>query len=171
MTNREWLNTLSDERLWVQMKWIVTRKSLESTNADNYIPKWLGEEHKKSEQDSSCSLGLSPQTAATSQTIIHKPTYLKSQQKRNEMTHHLIISECFAAPVLNGDKSFEVRYGNDRGFQKGDKVQFTVVDDIGIAMTHPLNEVTFVITYVLSGCGLKKDYVVFGIKKFKGETE
>lgn len=44
-------------------------------------------------------------------------------------------------------------------------------DDIGIAMTHPLNEVTFVITYVLSGCGLKEDYVVFGIKKFKGETE
>lgn len=87
------------------------------------------------------------------------------------MTHHLKIRLCFANPVLNGDKSFEVRYNNDRGFQKGDKVQFTVVDDIGISMSHPLNEEIFVITYVLSGYGLREDYVVFGIKKYKGETE
>ncbi len=88
------------------------------------------------------------------------------------MTHDLHISECFAEPVLSGEKSFEVRYNNDRGFQKGDKVQFTVVDDINIPiMFHPLNKETFVITYVLSGYGLKEDYVVFGIKKCEGETE
>lgn len=87
------------------------------------------------------------------------------------MTHHLKIKECFAEPVLNGDKSFEVRYNVDRGFQKGDKVQFTVIDDINITMSHPLDRETFVITYVLSGRGLKEDYVVFGIKKLEGETK
>lgn len=88
------------------------------------------------------------------------------------MTHSLYISECFAEPVLNGEKSFEVRFNNGRGFQKGDKVQFTVVDDINIPiMFHPLNKETFVITYVLSGYGLKEDYVVFGIKKIEGDTE
>ena len=88
------------------------------------------------------------------------------------MTHQLKIGECFAESVLNGEKSFEVRFNNDRGFQKGDKVQFTVVDDINIPiMFHPLNKETFVITYVLSGYGLKEGYVVIGIKKIEGETE
>lgn len=81
------------------------------------------------------------------------------------MTHQLKIKQCFADPVLSGDKSFEVRYNADRGFQKGDKVHFTVIDDTGISMSHALNRKTFVITYVLSGYGLKEDYVAFGIQE------
>lgn len=69
----------------------------------------------------------------------------------------------FADAVMSGEKNFEVRY-NDRGYQKGDKVKFKVMDG-SISSYHPLNERTFEITYVLNGWGIKEDYVVFGIKK------
>ena len=80
------------------------------------------------------------------------------------MIHHLKISDKFADAVLNGDKTFEVRY-NDRGYNKGDKIVFTVVDSsFTYAVTHPLTDKMFEITYVLSGWGIKVGYVVFGIK-------
>ena len=87
------------------------------------------------------------------------------------MRHFLKLNQRFADPVYNGDKRFEIRY-NDRAFQKGDEVKFTVVDDNGIEtksfwdkgrreyMTHPLESMTFEISYVLSGWGLKNGYVV-----------
>ena len=81
------------------------------------------------------------------------------------MTHNLKIRDQFADAVLNGEKTFEVRY-NDRGYQKGDQIVFTVIDDIGITMHHhPLNDKVYEIMYVLSGWGIKEDYVVFGIKR------
>lgn len=78
------------------------------------------------------------------------------------MIHHLKISDKFADAVLNGDKTFEVRY-NDRGYNKGDVIVFTVVDS-SFTVTHPLTDKMFEITYVLSGWGIKEDYVVFGMK-------
>ena len=81
------------------------------------------------------------------------------------MTHELKILECFADAVFCGEKTFEVRYNGDRGFQKGDTILFIVVDKSGIKnIHHPLNSLTYRITYVLSGYGLKEDHVVFGIK-------
>lgn len=81
------------------------------------------------------------------------------------MTHKIKIRESFANAVNNGDKTFEVRK-NDRGYQKGDTVQFIVLyDSDGCEMiNHPLMEKTFQITYVLSGWGLEDGYCVFGIK-------
>lgn len=80
------------------------------------------------------------------------------------MIHHIKINDKFADAILDGDKTFEVRY-NDRGYNKGDKIVFIVVDDIGThILYHPLNDKMFEITYVLSGWGIKENYVVFGIK-------
>ena len=78
------------------------------------------------------------------------------------MTHKIKILKQFADTVLSGEKSFEVRH-NDRGYQKGDNVEFQVMDG-DHAISHPLNDRVFEITYVLSGWGIEKDYVVFGIK-------
>ena len=80
------------------------------------------------------------------------------------MTHKIKIQDQFADAVLNGEKTFEVRL-NDRNYQRGDYVEFNVVFE-GLELTnHPLNKQIFIITYVLSGWGLKEGYVAFGIKR------
>lgn len=79
------------------------------------------------------------------------------------MKHILKLYKEYADPVLNGEKSFEIRY-NDRGYQKGDLIQFQVIDG-PYEMNHPLNNETFEITYVLSGWGLKDNWAALSIKK------
>lgn len=87
------------------------------------------------------------------------------------MIHHLKISDKFADAVLNGEKTFEVRY-NDRGYNKGDRIFFKVIDDNKFSvLTHPLNDKMFEIAYVLSGWGIKEDYVVFSIKQVEGKEQ
>ncbi len=81
------------------------------------------------------------------------------------MTHHIKLSEHFAEAVLLGRKNFEIR-NNDRGYQFGDLVQFQVMGKEG-PVEHELNALTYEITYVLSGWGLKEGYVVFGIREVK----
>lgn len=78
-------------------------------------------------------------------------------------THTLKLQKEFCDHVNEGLKPFEIRL-NDRGYQKGDLVQFKAQDGF-LSMHHSINNETFVITYVLSGYGLKDGYVVFGIKK------
>lgn len=91
------------------------------------------------------------------------------------MRHFLKLNYRFADPVYNGDKRFEIR-NNDRAFQKGDEVKFTVINDEGAEYkrwnkltgyyeSHPLEDMLFEITYIISGWGLKNGYVVFGIKE------
>ena len=83
------------------------------------------------------------------------------------MVHRIKLSEDFAEAVLTGDKSFEIRK-NDRGYQKGDVVIFTVVERGNPAFTvatNPLNGRMYEITYVISGWGLQDGYVVFGIRR------
>jgi len=83
------------------------------------------------------------------------------------MSHHkLKLLEQFADVVYSGEKPFEIRE-NDRGFQKGDTVEFDVRDKAGLMVTHPLGRERFEITYVLSGWGLKDGWVVFGIRKIE----
>lgn len=81
-------------------------------------------------------------------------------------THELKLSREFQEPILNGEKTFEVRF-NDRGFQKGDYVKFWVTDRRSVV--EPLDEKLFEITYVLSGWHIEPNYVVFGIKTVKEE--
>ena len=93
------------------------------------------------------------------------------------MIHELKIQKQWADAKLAGEKPFEIRK-NDRGFQKGDTVHYTVVDpktgehwgsdeeDIGGGYSrgarHPLEKCDFIITYVREGAdGLEKGFCVY----------
>lgn len=43
-------------------------------------------------------------------------------------THNIKLNHNYADAVMNGDKTFEIRY-NDRGYQRGDRVIFTDEED------------------------------------------
>ena len=79
----------------------------------------------------------------------------------------MIIQENFAGSVLSGEKSFELRR-NDRGYQKGDLIQFEVVNSVGVLVPdHELEGKKFLITYVLSGWGLQDGFVALAIREVK----
>lgn len=79
------------------------------------------------------------------------------------MIHELKIRKQFADAIVENRKTFEVRI-NDRGFNAGDLVRFTVTDEVtGKKVDHPINKRTYEITYVLSGYGIRDGFVVFGI--------
>lgn len=89
------------------------------------------------------------------------------------MTHELKIKYDFVEPICKGEKTFEIRE-DDRGYQKGDTVKFRVVitadmmvkqNEFQKAYIRSIEESEYVITYVLSGWGLKNGFVVFGIRK------
>ena len=85
------------------------------------------------------------------------------------VTHQLKLLDTFADPVLNGSKTFELRF-NDRGFQCGDFIRFTVTNKAG-QIDHDLNTHLFKITYVLNGYGLKEGYVALGIRDVTPEVQ
>ena len=83
------------------------------------------------------------------------------------MLHCIKIKESYADAVNEGRKNFEVRL-NDRGYNAGDEVAFTVVNKFDMTdLYHPLTKKKFKITYVHSGLGMKEEYVVFGIEEIK----
>lgn len=83
------------------------------------------------------------------------------------MTHCIKIREQYADAVADGRKNFEVRL-NDRGYNAGDEVAFTVVNEFDMTdLFHPLNKKKYKITYVHSGLGMENGYVVFGIEEIK----
>ena len=79
------------------------------------------------------------------------------------MTHSLEIQKPFADALLDGTLTFDIRT-NDRGYQKGDIINYEVVDRMGLITSHRLNDESFIITYVLSGHGLQEGYVAFGVE-------
>ena len=89
-------------------------------------------------------------------------------------THILKLNSRYVGEILRGAKRFEVR-NNDRSFQRGDEVMFTVVNDQGEPieagrseikeMYHTLEEMVFRITFVVTGYGLKEGYCVFGFEE------
>lgn len=83
------------------------------------------------------------------------------------MTHEIKLKQDFVEAVSSGRKSFEVRK-NDRGYQTGDLIRFLPLDEDGDPnYDSPLAEKRFRITYLLSGWGIEKDYVVFSIMEVK----
>lgn len=86
------------------------------------------------------------------------------------MIHELKIFSSFVYPIMDGEKTFEIRE-NDRGFQKGDRVQFKVVSDDWTrrngSVINEFEHKVFKITYVINGWGLKNGFVVFGISEDK----
>ncbi len=91
----------------------------------------------------------------------------------NMRLHELKILECFADAVYAGEKTFEIRDNRDRGFQKGDRIQFTVIGTDGIKVPHALHspDCTFEITYVLPYYGLQEGYVALAIRKVIKKSE
>lgn len=85
-------------------------------------------------------------------------------------THKLKLNIAFCDAVLKGLKTFEIRK-DDRGFQTGDLINFTPVDDDGEACHHEIENHIYRITYVLNGWGLKDNYVVLAIKEEKALRE
>ena len=87
------------------------------------------------------------------------------------MTHNLKIKKQYADRVVTGEKPFEVRI-NDRDYQTGDILRFTVVDIASKPIEHKLNEKQYVITYILP---LEKftpiNYVVLGIREAGEQDE
>ena len=78
--------------------------------------------------------------------------------------HEIKLNEEFCDVVYCGEKNFEVRE-NDRGYQKGDRIKFNPITNMGLLFFHPIENKTYEITYVLSGWGIKEGYVVFGIEE------
>lgn len=79
-------------------------------------------------------------------------------------THDIKLNIAFCDDVLTGRKPFEIRQ-NDRGYQAGDHIKFTPIDEHCFVIKHEIQNKIYEITYVLSGWGLKEGYVVFGIKE------
>lgn len=78
--------------------------------------------------------------------------------------HRIKIYKEFADAKVDDCKPFELRR-NDRNFQVGDIVCYTVVDKTGNKIKHLLNGRTFMITYVLSGfTGLQNSHCIFAEK-------
>ena len=82
--------------------------------------------------------------------------------------HQLKILDRFADEIIAGNKMFELRK-NDRGYQKGDYICFTVIsDESGKEVKHAINTRLYKITCVLGGWGLKDGYVALGIREADG---
>ena len=80
------------------------------------------------------------------------------------MFHSLKIEKTWADRKLRGDKLFEIRL-NDRGFQRGDLVQYNVIESVDnptVVDSHPLSQCLFEVMYVQWYKGLMPGYVVFG---------
>jgi len=81
--------------------------------------------------------------------------------------HILKLNVRYAGEILCGRKRFEVR-NNDRSFQRGDEIQFKLVDDEGNNIEYgiysPLEQAVFRITFVVTGYGLKEGYCAFGFE-------
>ena len=89
------------------------------------------------------------------------------------MTHKLKILKQFADEIIIVNKNFEIRK-NDRCYQKGDFIDFLAIqktENIEIGIEHPINKELYEITYVLSGWGLEKDYVVLAIRQKEKEGD
>lgn len=81
------------------------------------------------------------------------------------MTHELKICECYAYAKASGDKLFEIRDNNDRGFQKGDIIKYIPVNKYDISIrNHPILNKKYEITYV-TNYNQKDGWVVFGEKE------
>lgn len=81
------------------------------------------------------------------------------------MAHTLKIMKCYADAKVNGDKPFEIRYNEDRGFQKGDIVYYQALNPDGsVDYGHTINNKMYKITYV-SAYKQREGYVVFADKE------
>lgn len=91
------------------------------------------------------------------------------------MVHNLKIRKEYADQILWGYKTFELRK-NDRNFKQGDSIEFSVInvdgDSTVLYPSHPLNDIPYEITYVLTDVpeyGLMDGYAILGIKRIRSD--
>ena len=86
--------------------------------------------------------------------------------------HELKINIRYVGEILRGRKRVEVRK-NDRSFQRGDEIQFKLVDADGNNIEDGpyslLEQAVFRITFVVTGYGLKEGYCAFGFEDIDEE--
>lgn len=75
------------------------------------------------------------------------------------MRHELKILPVYLKAVLSGDKTFEIRHNDDRGFQKGDEVLLCEYNSGHFTGPKILVEITYVTAFKQA-----EGYVVFGFK-------
>lgn len=85
-------------------------------------------------------------------------------EMRTVTVHRLKTWIPYFDAVISGAKPFEVRR-DDRGFQRGDRVQLVEVSEPVRGMTPTGREAMYEITYVLTGgqFGIEPGYVVLGL--------
>ncbi len=86
------------------------------------------------------------------------------------MQHSLKVLPCYYQAVADGDKTFEIRYNGDRGFQKGDYVELIEIEK-GVTQDRKtgrklLVEITYVCNYHQA-----EDWVVFGFNSVEDVGE
>lgn len=79
--------------------------------------------------------------------------------------HELKCRPTLFDDIRSGRKSFDIRK-NDRGFQTGDVIKFRKFCPSKKEYTSPPESLTADIGYVLSGFGLRSDYVCLGLNLF-----
>jgi hypothetical protein len=85
------------------------------------------------------------------------------------MIHELKIGKPYFEAIVDGRKTFELRY-NDRGYNTGDIIKFTVMDGIyDCTYNYTKNNIciNYKITYLISGSWLKENFVAFSIVPVK----
>ena len=88
------------------------------------------------------------------------------------MIHKVKIQKEYADRILDGKKTFEVRY-NDRDYQVGDYLQYEVITSAWSSLRdldHKLNNALWEIIYIHSGLGMQEKYVVLGIKELEDKN-
>lgn len=84
----------------------------------------------------------------------------RNGSRKNMMEHELKIWPEFFAPTISGKKTFEIRK-DDRAFRAGDILWLREWDK---TTGYTGRECKAVVTYILSGFGLRPDWVVMSIK-------
>ena len=82
--------------------------------------------------------------------------------------HKLKIDEVYLDALLSGEKTFEIRY-NDRGYQRGDTLNFHSQRLCKLQGLDCGGESYFNVLYVHSGLGLEKNYVAMAVLQVNKE--
>ncbi len=83
------------------------------------------------------------------------------------MIHDIKIKQCYLIHILEGRKTFEVRF-NDRDYQVGDELHFLPLVDENYDVYKLKSPIpNFMVTYINHDYGMKDGYVVLGIKQIK----
>ena len=87
------------------------------------------------------------------------------------MLYMLKIQKQFADDILEGKKTFEIRY-DERPYKVGDLINFNkVLDSNGDLVDHEISNRLYRINYLLTAKqvpgGLEEDYVIFGIEGYQ----